>query len=72
MNLHPLIIHFYHYARVKLQTSIYVLYVSGPALSTRGNLAHARDCGAGSPRTVEHRYLPCLGCYATLMMMAKE
>ena len=44
----------------------------GPALSTRGNLAHYRDRGAGSPRTVEHRYFPYLGCYATLMMMAKE
>ena len=44
----------------------------GPALSTRGNLAHARARGAGSPRTVKHRYLPFLWCYATLMMMAKE
>ena len=44
----------------------------GPALSTRGNLARARARGAGSPWTVEHRYLPGLGRYKTLMMRAKE
>ena len=44
----------------------------GPALSTRGNLARARARGAGSPRTVEHRYLPSLGRYKTLMMRAKD
>ena len=44
----------------------------GPALSTRGNLACARARGAGSPRTVEHHYLPGLGCYETLLIMAKE
>ena len=46
----------------------------GPALSTRGNLAHARARarGAGSPGTVEHHYLPGLGLYETLMMRAKE
>ena len=32
--------------------------LSGPALSTRGNLALARARGAGSPRTVKHCYLP--------------
>ena len=48
------------------------LLSSGPALSTRGNLARARAHGAGSPRTVEHRYLPGLGRYETLMMRAKE
>ena len=49
-------------------------YISliGPALSTRGNLAHARARGAGPPRTVEHRYLPGLGRYKTLMMRAKD
>ena len=46
--------------------------LAGPALSRRGNLFHARACGAGSPRTVEHRYFPSLGRYETLMMMAKE
>ena len=44
----------------------------GPALSTCGNLALARARGAGTPRTVEHRYLPGLGCYETLVMMANE
>ena len=44
----------------------------GTALSTRGNLACARARGAGSPRTVKHRYLPGLGRYETLMMRAKE
>ena len=44
----------------------------GPALSKRGNLAHARARGAGPPRTVKHRYLPGLGRYKTLMMRAKE
>ena len=46
--------------------------IFGPALSTRGNLARTRARGAGSPRTVEHCYLPSLGFYKTLMMMAKE
>ena len=46
------------------------IYSFGPALSTRGNLALAR--GVGSPRTVEHCYLPGLGRYETLMMRAKE
>ena len=40
----------------------------GPALSTRGNLARARARGAGSPRTVEHRYFPGLECYKTLFL----
>ena len=44
----------------------------GPALSTHGNLARASARGMGSPRTVEHRYLPGLGCYETLMMRAKD
>ena len=40
--------------------TIVVMYLAtnGPALSTRGNLARARARGAGSPRTVEHCYLP--------------
>ena len=42
----------------------------GPAFSTRGNLARARARGGGPPRTVEHRYLPDLGCYRTLVMRA--
>ena len=46
--------------------------LAGPALSTHGNLARARARVAGSPRTVEHRYLPGLGRYETLMMRAKE
>ena len=44
----------------------------GPALSTRGNLSHARARGTGPPWTVEHRYLPDLGRYRTLAMRAKE
>ena len=29
-------------------------YLTDPALSSRGNLAHARARAVGSPRTVEH------------------
>ena len=32
--------------------------ISGPTPSTRGNLARARARGTGSPRTLEHCYLP--------------
>ena len=46
--------------------------ISGPVLITCGNLARARARGAGSPRTVGHRYLPGLGGYETLMMRANE
>ena len=45
---------------------------TGPAFSTRGNLARSRARGAGPPRTVEHRYLPDLGRYRTLVMRAME
>ena len=44
----------------------------GPVLSTRSNLARARACGAGSPRTVKHCYLPGLGRDKTLMMRTKD
>ena len=44
----------------------------GTARAKRGNLARARARGAGSPQTVEYRYLPGLGRYETLMMRAKE
>ena len=44
----------------------------GPEFGTRGNLAHARACGAGRPQTVEHRYLYDLGCYRTLVMRSME
>ena len=45
----------------------------GPTLSTRGNLVPwSAPVAQGHPRTVEHRYLPCLGCYETPTMMAKE
>ena len=43
------------------------MFYYGPALSTRSNLACACARGAGSPRTVKHRYLPGLGRYETLM-----
>ena len=46
--------------------------VPGPAFSRRGNLACARARGAGPPRTVEHRYLPNLGRYRTLLMRAMD
>ena len=46
--------------------------ILGSALSTRGNLARARARGAGSPRTIKHRYLPGLGRYKTLMMRAND
>ena len=52
--------------------SLGYILVFGPALHTRGNLARTRARGAGSPRTVKHRYLPGLWRYETLMMRAKE
>ena len=45
---------------------------SSPALSTRDKLACACARSTGSPQTVEHRYLPGFGRYATLIMRAKE
>ena len=42
----------------KFTKLLYKLTPLGPAISTRGNLARACARGAGSPRTVEHCYLP--------------
>ena len=58
--------------QVKSLTCLQRLGITGPALSTGGNLDRARARGAGPPRTVKHRYLPVLGRDKTLMMRAKK
>ena len=44
---------------------IYSLYYIGPAPSSRGNLAHARARGAGSPHTIRTMLLALIGDYTT-------
>ena len=63
----------YYYTNAQtIPKYVYKSLGSGPAVKTRGNLARARARGAGTPRTVKHRYLPGLGRDKTRMMRAKE